>query len=179
MQPESGLGDLLSIRYFDNLSLALVVEAEKLMALYDGECRKSTYALCPLVVVAGYSEMLIERATKEAVLVFAGIDVDKNKKRLKESVAAFQTQRANNEKSEFFQAAMAPEQGKSGEIAAQLIGEIRKEWDGMRAEFDILLSGKTPEFDLYMVLKRQRRVVANIERFAVVMARFADRNYPS
>ncbi|MBW2274297.1 MAG: type IV pili methyl-accepting chemotaxis transducer N-terminal domain-containing protein [Deltaproteobacteria bacterium] len=177
MAPESGLGDPLSIRYFDNLSLDLVAEAEKLIALYDQECRKTTYRLCDAAAAAGLSEMLIERSTKEAVLVFAGIDVDRNKKRLKESVAAFQRQRVANEESDLLKAALALEQGKAGEIASQLIDEIRKDWDGMRAQFDILLSGKTPDFDLYLVLKRQRRTVENIERFTIVMSRFINRNY--
>jgi len=177
MQPESRLGDPLSLRYFDRLSLDLVAQAEKLLALLDRECRKTDYPLCAMASSSGYSEMLIERATKEAVLAFAGLDVEENRERLKETVAAFQQQRAANESSEFFEAATSPEEGKAGEVALQLVTDIRSDWDGMRAEFGVLLEGKTPDFDLYLVLKRQRRVTENIERFSVVMRRFADRHY--
>ena len=96
---------------------------------------------------------------------------------MKESIAAFDRQRAKNESNPFFIAAVAPEEGKSGEITAQLLSDVRAQWDGMRAEFEKLLSGELSEFDLERVLKNERQIVANIERLRFVMGRFYDRKY--
>ncbi|MBW2274298.1 MAG: type IV pili methyl-accepting chemotaxis transducer N-terminal domain-containing protein [Deltaproteobacteria bacterium] len=177
MTPESRLGDPLSIRYFDVLRSDLVAEADKLGALYDHECRRSGFPLCDAARISGATETMLERAAKEAIMVFAGIDVEENKKALKVTVAAFQRQRAENEASNFFKAATAPEEGKSGEVTAQLLADVRKDWAEMSAEFDDLLAGKTADFDLPLVLKRQRRIIGSVERLRMVMGRFFDRKY--
>ena len=112
MTPQSSLGDPLMIRLFDQRSLTLVEETEKLMDLYDAECRKTGLAdVCPVARSSGSNAMLIERATKEAVYIVAGIDVEESRERLRVTIGAYEQQREANDASPFFASALDPARG--------------------------------------------------------------------
>jgi hypothetical protein len=96
--PEDRRGDPLLVRYFDQLVQELIGESEELLELYHQECLKTGLEVCPTARTSGYAAMIIERATKQAVYIVAGIDAPDNRERLKETVAAYQElRRANNE----------------------------------------------------------------------------------
>ncbi len=52
-------GDPLFLRYFDDLSDALITESEKLLELYHEECLKTGLEVCPTARTSGYAAMII------------------------------------------------------------------------------------------------------------------------
>jgi len=179
MPAENRLGDPLLIRYFDNLNLDFIAESEKLLDLYDAECRKTGLEVCATAKASGYNAMLIERATKQAVFVVAGIEAKRNREGLKATVAAYEKQRAANSASPFFAAALAPDRGASARGATELLESLRKDWDEMRAEFKTLEAGDEKNFDLHRLLLVQSRLVGKVERFTAALVRYANVTYGS
>ncbi len=98
---------------------------------YNAECTKTGLDVCPVACTSGYAGMVIERATKEAVYVVAGIELKESRKRLAEQIEAYQAFRRANDESPFFAAARA-ETPRSGSRAAAKKGlsslARRKAW---------------------------------------------------
>ena len=176
---ESRRGDPLLIRYFDDLSLDLVTESEKLLAVYHAECLKTGLAVCPAAQTSGYAAMVIERAAKEAVYVVAGINPDRNRARLKVSIETYQQVRRANDESPFFSAALNPERGVSARAAAELLASLRHDWDAMEMQFVILAAGDEQNFDLRRLLTTQARLVEKVERLTAALVRYASLTYGS
>jgi hypothetical protein len=174
---ESRRGDPLLLRYFDDLSLTLVAESEELLAHYHDECTKTGLEVCPTARTSGYAAMLIERATKEAVYVVAGIDVRQNRARLDDSIAAYREVRRENDQSPFFSAALDPERGPSARAARDLLVSLRGDWDAMEAELRMLDAGDEPNFDLRRLLDTQARLVDKVERLTAALVRYASLTY--
>lgn len=179
MAGENRGSDPLLLRYFDNRTLELVAESEKLLELYDVECRKTGLEVCAAAKTSGFSAMLIERATKEAVYVVAGIDAKQNRKRLERTVEAYQKQRNANNESPFFAAALDPERGASAKAAGELLGSLREDWDAMRHEFELLAAGDEKNFDLSRMLRIESSLVAKVERLTAALVRYASLTYGS
>jgi hypothetical protein len=176
---ESRRGDPLLVRYFDDLSLDLVRQSESLIELYHNECLKTGLEVCVTARTSGYAAMLIERATKEAVYVVAGIDAEQNKARLKTTIEAYhEVRRANNE-SPFYAAALDPERGPSAVAAGKLLTSLRQDWDAMQVEITILAAGDEQNFDLRELLAIQTRLVAKVERLTAALVRYASMTYGS
>jgi len=176
---EDSVKDPLVIRYFDTLAGDLVVETESLMALYDEECRKSgaSPVLCVTASISGYSAMLSERATKQAVYIVAGINASENRKALAETIEAYDRTREAVNESPFFESAMSPERGQAGTFAVNLLESLRADWDGMRKEFAILNAGDEQNFDLGRLLALQDQMIRRLERFTAAMVRYANIAY--
>ena len=172
-------GDPLLLRYFDDLSDKLIAESEKLLGLYHEECLKTGLEVCATARTSGYAAMIIERATKEAVYIVAGIDVTKNRKRLKATVAAYQELRRANNENPFFAAALNPERGRSAVAAGGLLSSLRKDWDTMEAEFAMLAAGDEKNFDLRRLLGTQSDLVSKVDRLAAALVRYASLTYGS
>ena len=172
-------GDPLLLRYFDDLSDKLIAESEKLLELYHEECLKTGLEVCPTARTSGYAAMIIERATKEAVYIVAGIHTAVNRKRLKKTVAAYQELRRANNASPFFAAALNPERGVSAVAAGELLASLRKDWDTMEAEFAMLSAGDEKNFDLRRLLETQSDLVAKVDRLTAVLVRYASLTYGS
>lgn len=178
---DSASTDPLVIRYFDRLAAGLVNETEKLMAMYDAECRNSRAGaeLCVTAASSGYNAMLSELAIKQAVYIVAGIDVRENRKALKETMQAYDAARAANEQSPFFASALSEERGEAGTFARTLLGNLRADWVEMEKEFAILSAGDEKNFDLERLLKLHAQMVGRIERFTAAMVRYANIAYGS
>lgn len=173
-------GDPLLLRYFDDLSLALVAESEKLLELYDAECVKTgMQAVCPAAKASGLSAMLIEKATKEAVYVVAGIDAKENRARLEETVATYQRASQANDESPFFAAALDPDRSANAKAAGQLLVSLRGDWSAMRNELSILAAGDEENFDLHRMLVVQNELVGKVERLTAALLRYASVTYGS
>ncbi len=177
MPAESHLGDPLLIRYFDALSLDFVAESEKLLDLYHEECVKTGLEVCATARTSGYAAMIIERATKEAVYLVAGIETAQNRARMQATIKAYhEVRRANNE-SPFFAAALDPKRGASAKAAGQLLMSLREDWDAMQAEFTILAAGDEENFDLRRLLAIQGGLVDKVERLTAALVRYASLTY--
>jgi len=179
MRPADRRGDPLLLRYFDKLTDDFITESEKLVELYDGECRATGLEVCDTARTSGYATMVIERAAKEAVYVVAGIDSDQNRNGLVESISAYQALRASNDESPFYAAALDPDRGPSAAAARELLISLRKDWDQMQAEFTMLSAGDEQNFDLSHLLEVQRELVAKVERLAAALVRYASATYGS
>lgn len=172
-------GDPLLIRYFDNLTGKLVGESEKLLGVYDAECRKTGLEVCPVAMTSGHAEMLIQRATKEAVYVIAGIESEDNRKRLRATLEAYADVQRVNDGSPFFASALDPERGVSARAAGQLLLNLREDWGSMQAQFTILAAGDEGNFDIQRLLATEARLVDKIERLAGALVRYASVTYGS
>jgi hypothetical protein len=176
---ESRRADPLLLRYFDDLSRALIGEVELLIGAYHDECLKTGLAVCPAARTSGYGAMIIERAGKEAVYVIADIDGDANRKRLRETIDAYRALRRANDESPFFAAALDPQRGVSAQAAGDLLSSLREDWDSMQGEFVILAAGDEKNFDLQRMLVVQSRLVEKVERLSAALVRYASAAYGS
>lgn len=169
--------DPLGLRYFDDLTSVLVVEVEKLLETYHQECTQTGLEICMTARTSGYAAMLIERATKEAIYVFAEIDRDENRKRLRRSIEAYREVRRANDESPFFAAALDPARGVSAKAAAELLLSLREDWDALQVDFASLLAGDKKSSDLRRLLGVQVTLVEKVERLTAALVRFASLTY--
>jgi hypothetical protein len=179
MPAENSGNDPLLLRHFDNQCQQLIRESELLLGLYHEECEKTGLAVCSTARTSGYAAMLIERATKEAVYIVAGIDVEQNRARLGESLELYRGVQKANDADPFFAEALDPERSASAKAAGELFASLRRDWEQMRREFTILAAGDEQNFDLESLLRIQRRLVAKIDRLAAALVRYASLAYGS
>jgi len=176
MRAEDRGNDPLLLRYFDALTETFVAESEKLLALYDAECRKTDIspALCDTANISGYSAMLAEKTTKEITYVVAGIDADHHRKRLQETVTLYEAASSANDHSPFFEQALSPERGKAGEAARELLGSLRADWVTIRRELEVLDAGDAQNFKLEQLVQAQENLVEKMERLGAALLRYAN-----
>ena len=179
MQPEDRRGDPLRLRYFDELAGAFIAASEELLELYHGECRKTGLTICDSARSSGYAVMVIERAARQAVYVVAGIDADKHRSGLAETIEAYQAFRHANDESPFFAEALDPARGRSASAARELLVDLRGDWDDMQAEFTLLAAGDERNFDLGNLLAAQGALVDKVERLTAALIRYASLTYGS
>jgi hypothetical protein len=171
--------DPLLIRYFDDLAGQLIAESETLMDLYHEECVATGLSVCDTARTSGYAAMVIERATKQAVFLVAGIAIDENRTGLNGTLEAYRGIRRVNDESPFFAAALNPERGASATAAGQLLRSLRQDWDALAAEFRMLAAGDESNFDLRRMLEIQSRLVSKVERLTAALVRYASSAYGS
>jgi hypothetical protein len=172
-------GDPLLLIYFDGLVEDLVKAANKLVATYDAECRKTGLGVCDAASTTGYAAMLIERAAKEAVYLVANIEPKKNRERLEKTIAAYQEVQQGNNSSTFFKAALDPKRGISAKAAGELLVNLRKDWVVIQDQFTILAAGDEQNFDLRVLLIAENRMVEKVERLTAALVRYANLTYGS
>jgi hypothetical protein len=126
---------------------------------------------------SGYAAMLIERATKEAVYVYAGLDRDENRARLRRSLEMYREVRRANDESPFFAAALDPARGVSARAAAELLVSLREDWDAMQVDFAHLAAGDKQNVDLRRLLGMQEVLVDKVERLTAALVRYASLTY--
>ncbi len=170
---EKRAADPLLLRYFDDTTQNLIAESEKLIDLYFAECLNSGLEVCPIAKASGINAMLIERATKQAVYVVAGIDVSRNREGLTATLDAYRQRRQANDKNPFFAAALNPERSVSAAAGAKLLVNLRGDWDLLRKEFSILATGDEANFDLRRLLENQANLVDKVERLTAALIRYA------
>lgn len=176
---DSRRGDPLLLRYFDDLTLRLVEESEKLLDAYHQECLKTGLEICDTARTSGQAAMLIERAMREAVCLVAGLDVEENRAKLDQTIDTYMEMRRANQQSAFFADATNPERGASARAAGELLASLRSDWDEMQAQLRILGAGDAENFDLERLLAIQSRLVAKVERMAAALVRYASLTYGS
>ncbi len=174
---ERRVADPLLLRYFDDTVLNFIAESEKLLDLYFAECLKSGLAVCPVAKATGINAMLIERATRQAVYVVAGINLTQNREGLTATLDAYRERRLANDESPFFAAALNPERSVSAAAGAELLTNLRGDWDALRKEFAILADGDEKNFDLRRLLESQARLVDKVERLTAALIRYASLTY--
>jgi hypothetical protein len=174
---ESRRADPLSLGYIDDLTQSFIAEGEKLLGLYDEECVQTGLAICPTARLSGLTVMLIERATKEAVYVAAGIDPSEHLKRLAQTIEAYQQQRRAYDQNDLFAAVLNPERGASARAAGELLASLRLDWDAMEMQFASLAAGDVKNFDLQSLLDKEEILVDKVERFTAVLLRYASLAY--
>ena len=170
---EKRAADPLLLRYFDDTTQNLIAESETLIDLYFAECLNSGLEVCPIAKASGINVMLIERATKQAVYVVAGIDVSRNREGLTATLDAYRQRRQANDKNPFFAAALNPERSVSAAAGAKLLVNLRGDWDLLRKEFSILATGDEANFDLRRLLENQASLVDKVERLTAALIRYA------
>ena len=172
-------GDPLRVYYFDDLSRNLISESEKLLGLYNAECEKTGLGICPTAYSSGDAAMLIERVTKQAVNIVAGIEPKQSRQRLEDTIEAYHALRRAINESDFYAEALNPERGVSARAAGQLLASLREDWDALQVEVSILSAGDEQNFDLQRMLNIQVRLVAKVERLTAALLRFASLTYGS
>ncbi len=165
--------DPLLVRHFDRLTLELVAESEKLLGLYHAECRKTKLDICDIATQVGYSEMLLERATKEAIYVHSGIAAKENRKRLAETVAAYEQLVDASATDPFLASAIDPARGPTAKALGELIGSLQGDWNSMARQLRLLEAGDEANFDVGSLLLTQRTLVSKIERVTAALMRYA------
>ena len=161
---QSRLGDPLLIRHFDALSLGLVEQADRLLDLYLAECRKVGYKPCEMTRNSGLPVMWAERIASESVLVYAGLDVERNKKRLRASREAYEVALVGIEQIPVLREASGSSMDQQAEFAKGLLQRIRVDWETLRGDVDLVLEGRADEIHLTRMLAAQERMTRNHQR---------------
>jgi hypothetical protein len=167
------IGDPLLIQAFDSRAQEMVVEAGKLMRLYQKACNDAGGELCELAANSGLFTMLAERVAKELVLVYAGLDVQESIEKLKESRDMFETSLEVLGRSPVLAAAADPSRGPSAEIVATLWTGMREDWKRLRFEVDLAIEDRAEALDVRRMLNLQLRLVEEMERLRAALSRYA------
>jgi len=174
---ETFAADPLLVRHFDRLTLALVAESEKLLGIYTAECHKTGLDLCDVATQVGYSEMLLERATKEAIYIKSGIAAQTNREQLAETLAAYEKLVDASTSDPFLAAAVDPSRGPTAKALGELIASLQGDWDSMARQLRLLQAGDEQNFDIGILLRIQSQLVAKIERVTAALMRYATLTY--
>jgi hypothetical protein len=177
MPAENRLADPLLLRYNADLTRALIEQSDKLLDVYHRECEKTGLEVCATARTSGYATMLIERATSCAVNIVAGLEVEQNRKNIKQTLDAYRAFQRVNDESGFMAAALNPDRSISARAAAQLLVSVRQDWNGLQSEFSILAAGDEQNFDLRPMLKLQSDLVGKVERLTAALVRYASVTY--
>jgi hypothetical protein len=171
--PESPRGDPLIVKSFDKMTGKLINEIEELMLGYYAVCVETAYPLCAVALQAGQPTMLVERMMKDIVFVHAGLGTKQSGKRLADSRDTFETNFFAFQKTELYRQATDQSRGKSAQFVVGLRKSITTNWATFRAEVDLAIAGRANEVDLVKILRVQREMVTDLERFTAVLGRFA------
>ncbi len=171
--PESPRGDPKVVKAFDKMAARFIREVEKLMDLYYAECVKTEYRLCDVSRRSGQPTMLAERVLKNLVFIQADLDPKRYAEQLSASIEAFDANWVGFAKAPLYQAAIEPERGEDGRFIAGLRTSIDSNWTTLRKEARLAIAGRANEVDIDPMLKAQRDLVGDFERFVAVIGRFA------
>jgi hypothetical protein len=174
LMPRSArLGDPLMIRGFDRRSQAMIVEADKLMRLYQEACEAAGGKACGLAANSGLFEMLAERISKELVLIYAGLDTKDSIGRLKDSRETFESSLVALGKSPILAAAMNPARGVSAEVVKTSWNGMQEAWERLRFEVDLAIDDRADALDIRRMLELQTGMVQHMERLRASLSRYA------
>jgi hypothetical protein len=167
IDPKDDRGDPLMILYFDDLARQVVVEADRASQLYIKECHREGWERCEFAGVAGIPGMLVERIMKEAVLVFAGLEAEKNLARLAATRKELDAKLELTGSSSVLKGAISPARGKHGETAEVLWKDIAAAWRRLGNELELVARGQAEERNLQQAASVQVLLVADMQRLAV------------
>jgi hypothetical protein len=155
----------------------LIVQVDRLMALYQEECLKTDYDLCGLAATHGMPATLNERLVKELVFVYAGPGGESDVARLRETRDAIDAYHVQMDRLAILREATDPSRGDAAAFVSGLWGSIKEDWGRIRPEVDLAIAGRAEEVNLKPVLNIQARIVATWERLTVVLVRFTNAKY--
>lgn len=172
IDPKDDRGDPLMILHFDDLARRVVQESERASQLYIEACQGEGWERCELAGVAGIPGMLVERIMKEAVLVFAGLEAEKNLERLAATRKELDAKLALTASSEVLKGATAAGRGAQGAHTAGLWGGIQNAWRRLGDELELVARGHAEERNLQQAVSVQVLLVADMQRLAVELYQF-------
>jgi hypothetical protein len=167
IDPKDDRGDPLMILYFDDLARQVVLEADRTSELYIKECKREGWERCEFAGVAGIPGMLVERIMKEALLVFAGLESEKNRARLAATRKELDAKLQLTGSSSVMTGAISSTRGKRGEAAAALWKDIESAWRRLGDELELVARGQAEERNLQQAASVQILLVADMQRLAV------------
>jgi hypothetical protein len=110
---------------------------------------------------------------KEAVLVFAGMEPEKNQQRLEATRKELEQKLAQTGGMEFVQQATDAGSGESGSYAAELWQDIGTNWRRLDDELELVVRGHAEERNLRRAVSLQVVMVGDMQRLAVALEQFA------
>jgi len=173
IEPRDDRGDPLMILHFDDLARALVAEGDRASELYVATCKAAGWERCDLAAVAGIPSMLAERIVKEAVLVFAGMEVEANRARLEATRKQLDQKLAVTGGSEVLAGATAATRGSPGAYAAGLWKEVAGAWRRLDDELELVVRGHAEEGNLRRAVSLQVLLVDDMQRLAAALEQYA------
>jgi hypothetical protein len=168
------LGDPFSIQTFDDLARDSISAADSLQQLVLVECRRTGFEFCDAAAQAGFFNMHVERIAKELVLVFAGIEEEQHLADMRGNVDRLDERLEALGASPIVTGAIAPSRGRSATFVTALWASIQDGWSKVRFEADLALEGRPAEIDIQRMLKAQRELVDDFDRFRAALSRFAE-----
>jgi hypothetical protein len=170
---ESPMGDPLRMRSFDRRCRSVIAEAEKLMLLYKSECEKAEGQFCEASAQSGVFNMHIERVAKNMVLMYAGLDIETNRKEAAGNRDLLDKGIGGLGDNIVLKQAIDPARGKRAAFVASLWGSIQEGWDRLRFDADLATEGRIDGLDIPRMLNAQRELVDDFNRIRGVLTRFA------
>jgi len=176
IDPRNDRGDPLLIVYFDRMAVDLDAEVAKATGLYIGRCKVDGYRRCDLGKASSLQEIGAEKLVKEAVLVFAGMDVEANKARLTQTRAAlvevlFQTGSSPElvDAKAVISEAVDPEKTPQSAQIVQMRDDIRESWRRLEREVELVERGHAEEANLRRALGIQQLMVGDMQRLSIAV----------
>jgi hypothetical protein len=170
IDPKDDRGDPLMILHFDDLARRMTESSDRASEFYVEACRLDGYEHCDRTAVAGNPSMLAERIVKEAVLVFAGLEAEQNRKRLAATRQELDTALAVTGGSETLKRAISAGQA---EYASELWKDIGRAWRRLSDELELVIRGQAEEANLRRAVNAQILLVGDMQRLAVTLEQYA------
>jgi hypothetical protein len=174
MPKRARANDPLNIQIFTEMSTTSIAEADKLQQLIIAECSKTGYEFCEAARRSGAFNMRVQRIAKLLVLAFAGIDQQDNLKLLRADVKQLDENLNSLAESPIVTGALAESRGRSAEFVRGLWASIQEGWANMRFEADLAVEGRVEGLDIQRMLKAQRELVDDLDRFRAALSRYAE-----
>jgi len=174
--PRNERGDPLRIAHFDRMTEALDAEVVKAVELYIAACKADGYERCELGRLGRLTETRAERLVKQAVFVFAGMNVEANRKRLAETRAALEDVLIRKEHGEgmaeareVIREAVDTEKTPHAAQIVELRDGIRDAWRRLDREIELVDRGHAEEANLKRALSLQQLIVSDMQRLNVAI----------
>lgn len=174
MPKQSRLGDPLSIQIFDDMAADAIAEADTLLVMIIAECNETGYEFCDAAGQSGFFNMHIERIAKQLVLVYARIDPDTNLAGLAENSQRLDASLAALGSSPILTGALSPSRGRSAAFASGLWDSIQAGWARVRFDANLAVEGHVDGLEIQRMLKAQRNLVDDLDRFRAALSRYAE-----
>jgi hypothetical protein len=171
--PRSRQGDPFLIRAFDQRASDVIEQAEKLMRMYQSECKALQGQFCVAAGRSGFFNMRVERVAKELVLVYVGIDVDARLQEMRTRRDEFDESISLLSASPILTQAMESSRGKSAQFVSRLWDSVQEGWGKLRFEADMALDGHADGLDIPRMLRVQRELVDDLDRLRAALSRYA------
>lgn len=163
--------DPLLIRHFDDLVTKMIEQALRTQELFDEICVSNGLADCEAMRAGPATTILSERMLKEAIFIYAKVDVERNRANLAKTRALL-AKSVEHKNEPIVLQARSPERGTAGRVVGEIRRDIDQHWETLAAQIDRLLAGEDDRFDLMRALATQRELVSEYQRYTIAIVRF-------